>query len=81
MMKSVRLDADLQEKLERASRALAVSQSEFLRDALVRRCDEVLGRSLRERIAPFIGLVNSSGGRAARTGSAFRSVLARRRKR
>ena len=59
-MKSVRLDEDLETRLERAARALAVSQSEFLRDALARRCDEVLGSSLQQRLAPVIGIVNSS---------------------
>lgn len=79
-MKSVRLDADLEAKLERAARAVATSQSEFIRDALARRCDEVLGGSLAERLASVIGIVNSSGGRAARSGAAFREALARRRR-
>ena len=79
-MKSVRLDADLQAKLDRAARALATSQSEFIRDALARRCEEVLGASLAERLASVIGIVKSSGGRAARSGAAFRKALARRRR-
>jgi hypothetical protein len=80
-MKSVRLDKNLETRLERASRALAMSQSEFLRDALARRCDEVLGGSLQERLASVIGIVKSSGGRAAHSGAAFKAVLAKRRKR
>jgi hypothetical protein len=80
-MKSVRLDDNLEAKLERAARALAMSQSEFLRDALVRRCDEVLGDSLEQRLAPVVGIVNSSGGRAAHSGKAFRAALAGRRRR
>jgi hypothetical protein len=80
-VKSVRLDQGLQTKLERAARALAQSQSEFIRDALTRRCAEVLGGSLAERLAPVVGIVRSSGGRANRTGAAFRRVLARRRRR
>ena len=80
-MKSVRLDADLQAKLERAARALATSQSEFIREALARRCDEVLGGSLAERLAAVIGIVQSSGGRAARSGVAFRAALGRRKQR
>jgi hypothetical protein len=80
-MKSVRLDKDLETRLERAARALAVSQSEFLRDALARRCDEVLGGSLQQRLAPVIGIVKSSGGRALDSGAAFRASLAKRRKR
>ncbi len=78
-MKSVRLDPGLEAKLERAARAVAVSESEFIRDALARRCAEVLGGSLAERLAPVLGIVNSAGGRAARTGAAFRQLLARRR--
>jgi hypothetical protein len=80
-MKSVRLDNHLEAKLERAARALAMSQSEFLRDALARRCDEVLGDSLEQRLAPVVGIVTSSGGRAAHSGAAFRATLARRRRR
>jgi hypothetical protein len=80
-MKSVRLDEELETRLERAARALAMTQSDFLREALARRCDEVLGGSLRERLAPVIGIVNSSGGRAAHTGAAFRAALGRRRRR
>jgi len=78
-VKSVRLDPGLEAKLERAARAVAVSESEFIRDALARRCAEVLGGSLAERLAPVLGIVNSAGGRAARTGAAFRQLLARRR--
>lgn len=80
-MKSVRLDDNLEAKLERAARALAMSQSEFLRDALARRCDEVLGDSLEQRLARVVGIVNSSGGRAAYSGAAFRAAIARRRRR
>ena len=80
-MKSVRLDPSLQTKLERAARAVAQSQSEFIRDAVARRCAEVLGDSLAERLAPIVGIVRSSGGRAGRTGQAFRKTVARRRRR
>src|SRR6266478_2572952 len=79
-MKSVRLDGNLEAKLERAARALAMSQSEFLRDALARCCDEVLDGSLDQRLAPVIGTIKSSGGRATHSGSAFRASLARRRR-
>jgi hypothetical protein len=79
-MKSVRLDHRLDAKLRRAARALAMSQSEFLRDALARRCDEVLGGSLQERLAPVVGIVKSSGGRAINSGKAFRKVLSRKRR-
>jgi hypothetical protein len=78
-VKSVRLDPILEAKLERAARATAMSQSEFIREALARRCAEVLGGSLAERLAPVVGIVKSSGGRADRSGAAFREGLARRR--
>ena len=80
-MRSVRLDPGLQTKLERAARAVAQSQSEFIRDALARRCAEVLGDSLAERLAPVVGIVRSAGGRAHRTGQAYREVVGRRRRR
>ena len=80
-MKSVRLDENLEVRLQRAARALAMSQSEFLRDALARRCDEVLGDSLQERLAPVVGIVKSSGGRAAHSGAAFKAVVIRRPRR
>jgi predicted DNA-binding protein len=79
-MKSVRLDAELEAKLARAARAVATSESEFIRDALARRCEEVLGASLADRLAPVIGIVKSSGGRAEKSGAAFRKALARRRR-
>lgn len=79
-MKGVRLDRDLQEKMERAARTLSLSQSEFIREALARRCDEVLGSSLSQRLASVVGIVQSSGGRSERTGEAFREILARRRR-
>jgi hypothetical protein len=80
-VKSVRLEPGLQTKLERAARALAQSQSEFIRDALARRCEEVLGGALAVRLAPVVGIVKTSGGRAHRTRDAYRKVLARRRRR
>lgn len=78
-MASVRLDETLEAKLKRAARALNVSPSEFIRDALVRRCEEVLVPSLAERLEPAIGVVQTSGGRAGRTGASFRRVLTGKR--
>jgi hypothetical protein len=57
-----------------------MSQSEFIRDALTRRCDEILEPTLRDRLESIIGIVNSSGGRASRSGAAFRRVLAKKAK-
>jgi hypothetical protein len=85
-MKSVRLPPSLEADLEQAARAASMSQSSFIRDAVARRCAAVLGdsaatHSLAQRLAPVIGIIDSKGGRAAKTGSAFRAVLAKRRKR
>jgi hypothetical protein len=74
-VKSARLDAEREARLQPAARVVATSQSAFIRDALARRCDEVLGASLAERLSSVIGIVNSAGGRATRSGAAFRTAL------
>lgn len=79
-MKSVRLDSDLEARLERAARAVGSSQSEFIRSAVGRRCDEVLGGSLAERLEPVIGIIDSGGGRASQTGRTFKAILSRKRR-
>lgn len=79
MIKSVRFDDELEANLERAARVLGVSQSELIRDAVTKRCTEVLAPSLAERLIPVIGRIRSSGGRARATGKAFRQLLARRK--
>src|SRR5438105_15303895 len=78
-VRRLRLGSSLEEKLGRAARAAAQSQSEFIRDAVASRCEEVLGNSLAERLAPVVGVVKSSGGRATTSGAAFRKTVARRR--
>lgn len=78
MTKSVRFDPSLESALERTCRALGVSQSEFIREAVAKRCEEVSGPSLAERLAPIIGRIQTSGGRARHTGAAFRRALARK---
>jgi predicted DNA-binding protein len=80
-MKSVRLDSGLEGRLERAARALGKSQSEFIREAVARCCDEVLGQSLAQRLEPAIGVVQSSGGRASHTGRSFQQILKGRQRR
>ena len=80
MAKSARFGPELEEELEKAARALGVSQSELIRDAVAKRCREVLGESLAVRLAPSVGRVLSDGGRAKHTGDAFRHSLARRRR-
>ncbi len=81
MSKSVRFDSQLESHLERAARVLGISQSELIREAVARRCEEVLGTSLAERLAPVIGRIQTTGGRARHTGKAFRRILADKRTR
>jgi hypothetical protein len=80
MAKSARIDEKLERELERAAKALGVSQSELIRDAIARRCREVLGETLAERIEPVVGVIESEGGRARDTGGAFRKSLSKRKK-
>ena len=79
MAKSVRLDSQLESHLERAARTLGISQSKLIREAVAKRCGEVLGPSLVEKLAPVIGCIKTSGGRARHTGVAFRRAMARKR--
>ncbi len=79
MAKSARLDEQLQEELEKAAKALGVSQSELIRDAIARRCREVLGETLAERVGPVIGTIESKGGRARDTHAAFQKILRAKR--
>ena len=80
-MKSVRLGTELEKQLEHAAQAARMSQSEFIRDAITRRCDEVLGPTLADRLQPVIGVIESNGGRADDTGAAFGKLLQKKRKR
>jgi hypothetical protein len=80
-MKNLQLDPEFESRVERAAQTLGVSRAELIQDAVAKRCDEVLGTSLAERPAPFIGRIQSSGGRARRTGAAFRQILSRKRAR
>lgn len=80
-MKSVRLGTQLEKQLEDAAQAECMSQSEFIRDAIARRCDEVLGPTLADRLQPVIGIIKSNGGRADDTGGAFGKLLKTKRKR
>jgi DNA-binding transcriptional LysR family regulator len=80
MPKSVRLEPALAASLDRAARAVGVTHSEFIRDAVVRRCEEVLGVTLFDRLAGTLGTVRAGGGRARKTGAAFRRALAKKKR-
>jgi hypothetical protein len=78
-MKSVRLDADLQAQLRRAARATGVSESEFIRQAVADRSQEVLGDGLEELLGGLVGVVHSRGGRARQTSRRYVEVLRRKK--
>lgn len=74
-MKSLRLDADLETRLQRAAEAAGESLSEFIRKAAAQRADIVLDAGGREGSADVLGVVHGGGGRARRTGEAFAEAL------
>ena len=79
MIKTVRFDPELEARLDRASRAVDETHSEFIRQAVSQRCGEVLSPSLADRLTAVIGLIESDGGRAARSGAAYRKLLERKK--
>lgn len=76
MTKSVRFNQELESLLEDAARALGVSQSTLIREAIAEKCREVLRPPLSQSLLPFIGRIKSKGGRARNSGAAFKRVLA-----
>jgi hypothetical protein len=74
-MRSVRLDEALEAQLEKASRASGESASNIIRHAVEKHCEQILSQRLAPRLADIIGVVNSHGGRARRTGKAFAENL------
>jgi len=76
-MRSVRLDEQLEARLEEAARVTGEPVSQIIRDAVRRRCDEVLGGRLDRRLSDVIGTV-SAGGSSRRTGKVFAALLSSR---
>lgn len=73
-MRSVRLGQELEAQLEEAAQITGEPVSEIIREAVRRRCDEVLGGRLDRRLADVIGIV-SVGGSSRKTGRTFTSLL------
>jgi Ribbon-helix-helix protein, copG family len=74
-VRSVRLDAGLEARLQEAARVTGKPISTLIRDALEAYCDALLKDRPACRLADVIGVVQSTGGRARRTGKAFRETL------
>jgi hypothetical protein len=80
IMRSLRLEADLDEQVRRAAAVEGSSVSEFLRTAAEERAQRTLSQRPSERLADVIGSVNGGGGRARDTGGAFADALNERRR-
>ena len=81
MPRSFRIDPGLERRLREVAAREAVPISAVVREAIARHCDEVLSTDLRARLADVIGAVRSDGGRAGRTGRAFKAALTARGRR
>jgi hypothetical protein len=78
-MRSLRLDPDLDEKLQRAAAMRGESVSEFIRHAVEDLANETLASRPCGSFADVAGVVHGGGGRARRSGEAFVAGLARDR--
>ncbi|MEW6472603.1 MAG: YlcI/YnfO family protein [Actinomycetota bacterium] len=75
-MKSLRLDPELAERLERAAAATGETLSQFIRTAAAARADAILADRAETDWSDVIGVVHGGGGRARRSGTAFTELLA-----
>lgn len=78
-MRSVRLDPDLDARVQRAAAAHGESVSEFIRRAVAARADETLGSRTSEQFADVAGIIHGGGRMARRTGVAFSESIAKNR--
>lgn len=77
-VKSLRLDPELERRLQRAAEVSGESLSEFIRRAAAARADATLAGAGDTDLDDVIGVVHGGGGRARRTGEAFAEVVAQR---
>jgi len=75
-MRSLRLDPELDDRVQRAAAREGESVSEFIRKAAAERADRTLHVKNSERLADIIGSVRGDGsGYSRRTGEAFTELL------
>lgn len=78
-MRSLRLDPDLDDKVQRAAAIKGESVSEFIRHAAEKRAEETLNERPSDRFSDVVGVIHGGGGRARRSGEAFTKALAQGR--
>lgn len=82
MPRSFRIDPELERRLCEVAKRENVPVSAVVREAIERHCDAVLGTSLLEELADFIGVAAGDGvDRSSRTGQAFTDLLVERSQR
>ncbi len=79
VLKSFRLDPDLERRIEQAAAREGIPASALIRDAVRRRCDEVLGGTLLHELGDIVGAADNGGDHSRRTGQAFSELLRARR--
>lgn len=77
-MRSLRLNAELDERVRQAAALEGSSVSEFLRQAASERAERTLAAEPRERLAYAIGVVNTDLRQARDTGGAFADIVERK---
>ena len=80
MAKSFRLDPELQHRLEEAAAREGIPASALIRDAVRRRCDDVLGRTLLKDLGDIVGAIDVGGDSSLRTGREFTTLLRNKRR-
>jgi len=77
-MRSVRLPAELEARIDRAAAREGVSRSVFIRQALAQSCDARLSANLRDRLGDVIGTISSGKLRARDSRRVFMEIVARK---
>jgi Protein of unknown function (DUF1778) len=81
LVRSLRLDNQLDEMTRKAAAIEGSSVSEFMRRAIAERAERTLAGGAKKRLHDVVGAINGGGGRARDTGAAFADLLAQRRTR
>lgn len=78
-MKTLRLDPELEKRLQQAAAVTGESLSGFIRRAAGERADTVLAAGGSDDFADVLGVVHGGGGRARHTGEVFVNIVADRK--